>query len=115
MAGDDDAGGDSYLTGTLALQCLASKFAGALALLNFTLKVNFTFTFQLRTARGALKKDSSVGNLPLMSLTRFSHHCCHQEKNRQHMYGQEGIDRCKAFGAELWSPPQGHHHLWGER
>ena len=64
MAGDDDAGGDSYLTGTLALQCLASKFAGALALLNFTLKVNFTFTFQLQTARGALKKDSSVGNLP---------------------------------------------------
>jgi len=28
---------------------------------------------------------------------------------------KEGLESCKAFGAELWSPTLGHHHLWGER
>ena len=93
VADDDDADGDSYLTGALALPM-------------FSIQVHFTF--QLRTARGALKKDSSVGKLPSMSHTRFSHHhhrhnCCQHQQNhyRRHMI------RRASTAAELLVPNYG--------
>ena len=86
----------------------------------FSIKTNFTFQLiSLSLSSSELQLGNSRG-IPLLGNCLKCHSQgfpTHPPQYHHHhlWYDQEGIDSCKAFGADLWSLTKGHQHLWGER